>query len=139
QSCPDRAAIEVLVGDRAAHQYRSHSLSSSQIRQLLFHCFDKEALLLSIIKLDDFRVRAVSLLIARLAYGAESGFQEQLLDEIVNEQRARIAMPDQLNDELSADALHLFIRNQKVVAVVSLVSLDTFHQVGQTQAKHSAR
>jgi hypothetical protein len=43
----------------------------------------------------------------------ECSLSEQMLDEVTREKRARVAIPEKLHDQFSAEGRILFVRNQK--------------------------
>src|SRR6187399_942556 len=90
------------------------SSSTSPTSTGLLSGLDKEALLGAVVELDDLRKSAGGLAVAAGDDLAEAGALEQFADEILGEERFRVAVPEHLGDELPARRARVGVGDEEV-------------------------
>lgn len=100
-----------------------------------FDRFDEEAFFLAVVELDDFRKRTCCFLVTAVVHALEPGLEQHFLDELTGEDRLIVAMIDQLDNQLRADAFHRLIGNEKIAPITGLIGGDPFIKSGSPMRK----
>src|SRR5262249_18974431 len=100
---------------------------------------DEEALGLAIVQRDDVCMSAARLSVADVVHLGEARLAEGLLDEVADEERARVAVPHELGNELPSKRRHLVVRNYEVASIAPTVRIERHLEVGQAEAQDAAR
>src|SRR5439155_27208856 len=129
QAHPRLAAVPGLVCEGAADNDRAHALAD----RTLLVTLDVQALVLAVVQVHDLRVRARRLPVGAVLDAREPGLEQHFLDKLAREQRARIAVPNELRDQLGAQAPGVLVGDDEVVAVAPLVRRNPFQQVREAQ------
>src|SRR4029453_8537958 len=120
------------VAARATRPRRSSRSSGRLLRSLY-----EQAFLLAVVELDDLGIVARRPLVCARDDVREGRLRQQLLREVEREQRASEAVPGHLYDELPADAVRVFVGNEKVGSIAAPVGGDRPVEIGKTETKHS--
>src|SRR5581483_163688 len=134
---PLRLAQDVVVDLDVRPHTHDHTLAG--VYRPALARLHEQALALAVVEVDDLRKRARGLTVRELRDVDEARLLEQLPHEARDERRPRIAVPDELHDELAPDVAPLLVGNEEEVAVAAPVRGERPLQVGQGEAQDASR
>src|ERR1041385_7001609 len=105
----------------------------------LLHSLDEQTFALAIVQLYNLRPAAAGFLECAMMHDRESGFEQNLLDEIRRKDRSTEAVPGELNGEFRTESLHFLVWHGKVIAISGAKRINGFQQIRQDQPQGAAR